>query len=324
MANNLTIGVLTSGGDAPGMNAAIRAVVRTALSNDIKVIGVNNGYEGLINGEYHPMNERSVGGIFQRGGTILFTCRSKRFMEPAGQRDAIRKMNEAGMDALVVIGGEGSLNGAYALAQKGVKVIGLPGSIDNDVWGTDIAIGTDTAMNTIMEAVDKLRDTASSHQRAFVIETMGRNSGYLAVMSGIVCGAEMVLVPEVPVTWEEVATTVSDAYQRGKTHAIIINAEGSAIDTNDLVKNIDTLDVGFKTRVSILGHIQRGGSPTAYDRLLASRMGVKAVEALMEGKHGVMTGLQGKNIDFIPLLDVISNKRQVNMEYYQMTKVLAR
>jgi 6-phosphofructokinase 1 len=324
MADKFTIGILTSGGDAPGMNAAIRAVVRTALSKGLNVIGVNNGYEGLINGEFHPMNERSVGGIFQRGGTILFTCRSKRFMEPSGQRDAIRKMNEAGMDALVVIGGEGSLNGAHALSQKGIKVIGLPGSIDNDVWGTDIAIGTDTAMNTIMEAVDKLRDTASSHQRAFVIETMGRNSGYLAVMSGIVCGAEMVLVPEVPVTWEDVAKTVSDAYQRGKTHAIIINAEGSTIDTNELVQKIDTLDVGFKTRVSILGHIQRGGSPTAYDRLLASRMGVKAVEALMEGKHGVMTGLQGKNIEFIPLLDVISNKRQVNMEYYHMTKVLAR
>jgi 6-phosphofructokinase 1 len=245
-------------------------------------------------------------------------------MEPAGQRDAIRKMNEAGMDALVVIGGEGSLSGANALAQKGIKVIGIPGSIDNDVWGTDIAIGTDTAMNTIMEAVDKLRDTASSHQRAFVIETMGRNSGYLAVMSGIVCGAEMVLVPEVPVTWEDVARTVSDAYQRGKTHAIIINAEGSPIDTNELVQKIDTLDVGFKTRVSILGHIQRGGSPTAYDRLLASRMGVKAIEALLEGKHGVMTGLQGRNIEYIPLLDVISNKRQVNMEYYHMTKVLAR
>ncbi len=325
MADKITtVGILTSGGDAPGMNAAIRAVVRTALSKDIKVIGVNNGYEGLINGEYHPMNERSVGGIFQRGGTILFTCRSKRFMEPAGQRDAIRKMNEAGMDALVVIGGEGSLNGAHALSQKGIKVIGLPGSIDNDIWGTDIAIGTDTAMNTIMEAVDKLRDTASSHQRAFVIETMGRNSGYLAVMSGIVCGAEMVLVPEVPVTWEEVAKTVSDAYQRGKTHAIIINAEGSPIDTNELVQKIDTLDVGFKTRVSILGHIQRGGSPTAYDRLLASRMGVRAVEAIVEGKHGVMTGLQGKNIEFIPLLDVISNKRNVNMEYFQMTKMLAR
>jgi 6-phosphofructokinase 1 len=325
MADKITtLGILTSGGDAPGMNAAIRAVVRTAFTNNMNVIGINNGYEGLINGEFRPMDVRSVGGIFQRGGTILLTCRSKRFMEPAGQRDAIRKMNEAGIDALVVIGGEGSLTGANALSQKGIKVVGIPGSIDNDVWGTDIAIGTDTAMNTIMEAVDKLRDTASSHQRAFVIETMGRNSGYLAVMAGIVCGAEMVLAPEVPVTWEEVAKTVADAYQRGKTHAIIINAEGSAIDTNELVQKIDTLDVGFKTRVSILGHIQRGGSPTAYDRLLASRMGVRAVEALVEGKHGVMTGLQGKNIEFIPLLDVISNKRNVNMEYYQMTKVLAR
>ncbi|MDO9300747.1 MAG: 6-phosphofructokinase [Anaerolineales bacterium] len=324
MADKLTIGILTSGGDAPGMNAAIRAVVRTAFTKNINVIGINNGYEGLLNGEFHPLDARSVGGIFQRGGTILFTSRSKRFMEPMGQRDAIRKMNEAGMDALIVIGGEGSLNGAYALSQKDIKVIGIPGSIDNDVWGTDIAIGTDTAMNTIMEAVDKLRDTASSHQRAFVIETMGRNSGYLAVMAGIVCGAEMVLVPEVPVTWEEVAATVADAYQRGKTHAIIINAEGSAVDTNELVQKIDTLDVGFKTRMTILGHIQRGGSPTAYDRLLASRMGVKAVEALVEGQHGVMTGLQGKNIEFIPLLDVISNKRTVNMEYYHMTKVLAR
>lgn len=325
MANKLTtIGVLTSGGDAPGMNAAIRAVVRTAFTKNINVIGINNGYEGLINGEFHPLDPRSVGGIFKRGGTILFTCRSKRFMEPAGQRDAIRKMNEAGMDALVVIGGEGSLNGAYALSQKGVKVVGIPGSIDNDVWGTDIAIGTDTAMNTIMESVDKLTDTASSHQRAFVIETMGRNCGYLAVMAGIVCGAEMVLVPEVPVKWEEVAAAVADAYQRGKSHAIIINAEGSTIDTNELVQKIDTLDVGFKTRMTILGHVQRGGSPTAYDRLLASRMGVKAVEALADGRHGVMTGLQGKSIEYIPLLDVISNKRQVNMEYYHMTKVLAR
>lgn len=324
MADKFTVGVLTSGGDAPGMNAAIRAVVRTALTNNMKVIGVHNGYEGLINGEYHQLDARAVGGILQRGGTILLTSRSKRFQEPTGQRDAIRKMNEAGMDALIVIGGEGSMNGAYALSQKGVKVIGIPGSIDNDIWGTNIAIGTDTAMNTIMEAVDKLRDTASSHQRAFVIETMGRNSGYLAVMAGIVCGAEMVLIPEVPVTGEEVAASVEDAYQRGKTHAIIINAEGSAIRTTDLVEKIDTLDLGFKTRMTILGHIQRGGSPTAYDRLLASRMGVKAVEALVEGQHGVMTGLKGKGVDFIPLLDVISNKRKVNMEYYHMTKVLAR
>ncbi len=324
MAEKFKIGVLTSGGDAPGMNAAIRAVVRTALNNNIEVVGVLHGYEGLLNGEFHPLGLRDVGGILQLGGTILLTSRSKRFMEPSGQRDAIRKMNEAGIDALVVIGGEGSMNGAYALSKQGVKVIGIPGSIDNDIWGTNIAIGTDTAMNTIMEAVDKLRDTASSHQRAFLVETMGRNSGYLAVMAAIVCGAEVALIPEVQTTAEEVAMAVGEAYKRGKTHAIIINAEGSGIQTTDLAEKIDNLDVGFKTRMTILGHIQRGGSPTAYDRLLASRMGVKAVEALVEGNHGVMTGLKGKGVDFIPLLDVISNKRKVNMEYYHMAKVLAR
>ncbi|MBK8782434.1 MAG: 6-phosphofructokinase [Anaerolineales bacterium] len=324
MSEKFTIGVLTSGGDAPGMNAAIRAVVRTALANDLNVIGVMHGYEGLLNGEFKPMGPRDVGGILQRGGTVLLTSRSKRFQEPAGQRDAIRKMNEAGMDALIVIGGEGSMNGAHALSQQGIKVIGIPGSIDNDIWGTNIAIGTDTAMNTIMEAVDKLRDTASSHQRAFLVETMGRNSGYLAVMAAIVCGAEVALIPEVPITADEVAATVEDAYKRGKNHAIIINAEGSGIRTTDLAQRIDDLDVGFKTRMTILGHIQRGGSPTAYDRLLASRMGVKAVEALIEGKHGLMTGLKGKGIDFIPLGDVISNKRKVNMEYFHMAKVLAR
>lgn len=306
------------------MNAAIRAVVRTALANNMNVIGVMHGYEGLVNGEFRPLGARDVGGILQRGGTVLLTSRSKRFMEPAGQRDAIRKMNEAGMDALIVIGGEGSMNGAHALSQKGVKVIGIPGSIDNDIWGTNIAIGTDTAMNTIMDAVDKLRDTASSHQRAFLIETMGRNSGYLAVMAGIICGAEITLIPEHPITVDEVAVAVEDAYQRGKTHAIIINAEGSGIRTTELAQRIDEMDVGFKTRMTILGHIQRGGSPTAYDRLLASRMGVKAVEALVEGTHGMMTGLKGKGVDFVPLADVISNKRKVNMEYYHMVKVLSR
>lgn len=324
MDKKFTIGILTSGGDAPGMNAAIRAVVRTALGNDMNVIGVMNGYEGLLNGEFKPLGARDVGGILQRGGTVLMTSRSKRFMEPTGQRDAIRKMNEAGMDALIVIGGEGSMNGAHALSQQGVKVIGLPGSIDNDIWGTNIAIGTDTAMNTIMDAVDKLRDTASSHQRAFLVETMGRNSGYLAVMAGIVCGAEMTLVPEVSTSVDEVAVAVEEAYKRGKTHAIIINAEGSGIRTTDLAERIDQMDVGFKTRMTILGHIQRGGSPTAYDRLLASRMGVKAVEALIQGAHGVMTGLKGKGIEFIPIVDVINNKRKVNMEYYHMAKVLAR
>ncbi len=319
-----TIGVLTSGGDAPGMNAAIRAVVRTGMTHGANVLGVTGGFEGLLTGEFRPLGARDVGGILQRGGTILQTSRSPRFMEPHGQRDAIRKMNEVGMDGLVVIGGEGSLKGAYALHQQGIKVVGIPGSIDNDVWGTNISVGTDTAMNTIMEAVDKLRDTASSHRRAFLIETMGRNCGYLAVMAGIVCGAEIVLIPEVPVVIDEVAKTIEDAYMRGKTHAIIINAEGSGIRTIDLSKALEDKDVGFRTRVTILGHIQRGGSPTAYDRLLASRMGYKAVEALLEGKSGVMTGLKGRGVDYVPLEDVISHKRTANLEYYEMTKTLAR
>ena len=324
MNKPFTIGVLTSGGDSPGMNAAIRAVVRTANTHNAEVLGVVDGYEGLLNGEFKRLGARDVGGILQRGGTILQTSRSPRFMEAKVQREAIRRMNEAGMDALVVIGGEGSLKGAYALHQQGVKVIGLPGSIDNDVWGTNISIGTDTAMNTIMDAVDKLRDTASSHRRAFLIETMGRNCGYLAAMTGIVCGAEIVLIPEVHVTVEEVGKVIEDAYLRGKTHAIIINAEGSGHNTQELANALEAKDVGFTTRVTILGHIQRGGSPTAYDRLLASRMGAKAVEALLEGKSGVMIGLKGRGIESVSLEDVTSHKRTANLEYYEMTKTLAR
>lgn len=324
MADKFKVGVLTSGGDAPGMNAAIRAAVRAGLAHNMNVVGILHGFEGLLNGEFRPLGARDVGSILQRGGTVLLTSRSKRFMEPAGQREAIRKMNEAGLDALIIIGGEGSLHGAYALSQQGAKVVGIPATIDNDIWGTNIAIGVDTAMNTIMDAVDKLRDTASSHHRAFLIETMGRDSGYLAVMAGIVCGAEMVLIPEAPVTVDEVAKAVEEAYKRGKTHAIVINAEGSGIRTTELGQRIDEMDVGFKTRMTILGHIQRGGSPTAYDRLLASRMGVKAIEALAQGIHGVMTGLKSKGVDFVPLADVVSNKRKVNMEYFHMARILAR
>jgi len=319
-----TLGVLTSGGDAPGMNSCIRSVVRTATTHNVRVIGVNNGFEGLINGEFRVLGPRDVGGILQRGGTILQTRRSERFKDPRGQREAIRHINEAGMDGLVVIGGEGSLNGAHALAKQGINVVGIPASIDNDVWGSNMAIGVDTAMNTIMDAVDKLRDTASSHGRAFLVETMGRGSGYLAMMAGIVCGAEMVLVPEVPVTLQDVADTIEDAYRRGKNHAIIIIAEGANFRTTDLAKAIDEIDIGFSTRVTILGHIQRGGSPTAFDRLLAARMGVKAVEALLEGKVDVMTGLQGRGIELVPLEEVITNKQQANEDFYRMARVLAR
>lgn len=320
---SFTLGVLTSGGDAPGMNSCIRAVVRTTLSHEGRVLGVYGGYEGLINGDFRSLSAREVGGILQRGGTILQTRRSKRFLEPKYQREAIRNMNAAGMDGLVVIGGEGSLQGAHALAEQGIKVVGIPASIDNDIWGTDMAIGVDTAMNTIMDAVDKLRDTASSHSRAFLIETMGRGSGYLAVMAGIVCGAEMVLIPEEPVSVQQVAAAIEDAYRRGKTHAIVVVAEGASIHTNDLARAIDDLDVGFTTRVTILGHIQRGGSPTAFDRMLAARMGIKAVQALLDGQTDVMVALQGRNMELVPLNEVVDKKRFASGDYIEMAKILA-
>jgi len=321
---DFTLGLLTSGGDAPGMNAAIRAVVRTALSNNARVLGIANGYEGLVNGEFRELGPRDVGGILQRGGTVLQTRRSKRFQEPRGQREAIRRMNEAGMDGLIVIGGDGSLRGAHALSMQGIKVVGIPASIDNDIWGSDIAIGVDTALNTIMEAVDKLRDTASSHGRAFLIETMGRNSGYLAVMAGIVCGAEIVLMPEVTSTIEEVAQSVEDAYRRGKTHAIILVAEGANIRTTELSRFINEMDLGFDTRVTILGHIQRGGRPTAFDRLLAARMGVKAVELLLAGKTDIMIGLRGTDVADIPLEEVTTHEKPAPTSNYEMAKMLAR
>jgi 6-phosphofructokinase 1 len=319
-----TIGLLTSGGDSPGMNPCIRAVVRTAAAHNARVIGIMDGYEGLINGEFSPLGPRDVGGIMQRGGTILQTRRSKRFMEKNYQREAIRNMNGAGMDGLIVIGGEGSLKGAHVLAEQGIKVVGVPGSIDNDIWGTDMAIGVDTAANTIMEAVDKLRDTASSHGRAFLVEVMGRGCGYLAVLAGIVCGAEMVLTPESPDTVEEVAKAIEGAYTRGKTHAIIIVAEGASVKVVDLAKALDDMDVGFTTRVTILGHIQRGGSPTAFERMLATRMGVRAVEALVAGENDVMVALQGRSMELVPLTEVTSKMRAVNPEYFEMAHILSR
>lgn len=322
---NYTLGVLTSGGDAPGMNACLRAVARTAFNEGINIIGVMNGYEGLINGEFKRWkNARDVGGILRRGGTVLQAQRSERFREKNGQREAVRNMNEEGIDGLITIGGDGTLAGAHAIAKQGVKVVGIPASIDNDIWGTDMAIGVDTALNTITESVDKLRDTASSHTRAFLVETMGRNNGYLAVQAGIACGAEIVLCPEFPTTVENVAEIIEDAYRRGKNHAIIIVAEGATLRSTELAQKLDAMDIGFKTRVTILGHIQRGGSPTAFDRLLGARLGIRAVQVLLEGQNDVMVGLRGRDITVAPLEDVISNTRPVNLEFYNMVRMLAQ
>ncbi len=318
------MGILTSGGDAPGINPCIRAAVRTALYHDVEVIGIQEGFDGLIRGEMSSLHARDVGGILQRGGTFLHTARCPEFLERKGQRQALRELNESGIDGLLVIGGDGSMRGAHVLAELGFPTIGIPASIDNDIWGTDMSLGVDTALNTIMEAVDKLRDTASSHERAFLVETMGRNCGYLALISGVICGAEMIIIPEKEFPIESIAKDIEQSYERGKTHAIIIMAEGASYTCQDVANALQEKDVGFETRVTILGHVARGGVPSAFDRILATRMGVKAAEALLQGETDVMTGLRGREIVLRPLEKVISESREVNLDFLEMARILSR
>jgi len=282
------IGVLTSGGDAPGMNAAIRAATRCAIYKGLEVIGIRRGFEGLLEGDVVPLTSRSVGGIIHRGGTILRTARSERFKKPEGQVEGLDRLKELDLQGLILIGGEGTFKGAWALYKKGFSVVGIPGTIDNDVAGTDVTIGFDTAVNTALDAVRKLRDTASSHDRLFIVEVMGRNSGFLASMVALASGAEYVLVPEIPSDIEKLCDKLYNARCQGKTHSLIIVAEG-VISAQDLALRLkDT--AGYEARVTVLGHIQRGGSPTAFDAILASRMGAHAVKVLLEGRSGIMTG----------------------------------
>jgi len=319
------IAVMTSGGDSPGQNAGIRAVVRTAMEQGVEVYGIRQGYTGLLSGDFHVLTSVEVSGILQRGGTILQTARNEEFRTPQGQKRALRRLNEHNIEGLVCIGGNGSLNGALKLHQLGFPVVGMPGSIDNDINGTDTAIGVDTALNTILDALDRLRDTASSHQRAFIIEVMGRNCGYLALMASILGGAEIVVTPERPFTMEEVAKALEDAYLRGKTHAIAVVAEGAPYKSTELTEflNADP-NVGFEIRLTILGHIQRGGTPSAFDRLLATRMGVKAVRALLAGESGVMTALSGREMKTIPIEEAISKIRPITETYFEMARFLSR
>jgi 6-phosphofructokinase 1 len=320
------IAVLTSGGDAPGMNPAIRAVVRTGIHYGMQVYGVNRGYTGLIGGDIIEMSARSVGGIIQRGGTILQTARSPEFKTEKGRLEALRNLNRLGIEGLVVIGGDGSLSGALELHKLGFPVVGMPGSIDNDLAGTDMAIGVDTALNTALDAIDKIKDTASSHQRAFLVEVMGRNSGYLALMASIAGGAEVVLCPEVPFDLDEVAKELRDAYMRGKAHAIVVVAEGVPGGANGVAEYFQAHhdEIGFEARVTILGHIQRGGSPSAFDRILATRLGVAAVEHLHEGVYGVMVGLIGGKIVATPLAEVLAQRKSLDLRTYEVAQMLAR
>jgi 6-phosphofructokinase 1 len=320
------IGILTSGGDSPGFNPCIRAVVRMAVHYGWEPWGVHRGYTGLVNGDLLPLNSRSVSGIIGLGGTFLGSSRCDAFKTPPGLRQALRNLNEAAIDALVVIGGDGSLRGARALHEAGLPTIGIPGTIENDVCGTDISIGVDTALNTALDAMDRIKDTASSHQQAFLIEMMGEKSGYLALMAGIAGGAEMVCIPEVPFTLEDVLREAADAYVRGKQHCIITVAEGAKPHAAEIAAYLEERkeETGFGVRLSILGHIQRGGSPSAYDRFLGTRLGAAAVEQLARGVAGVLVGLVDGQIVCSPLAEVTECTRGIDPIYLETARALAR
>lgn len=320
------IAVLTSGGDAPGMNAAIRAVVRVGIHNGLEVYGVRHGYAGLVDGQIAPLTARSVGGILQLGGTFLGSARSDEFKTEQGRARAIGHLAVRGIEGLVVIGGDGSQAGALSLLRQGFPAVGVASTIDNDLPGTDISIGVDSALNVALEAIDRLRVTATSHQRAFLVEVMGRSSGYLALMSGLAGGAELIVIPEVELTPEDVARRLRAAYNRGKQHAIAVVAEGARYDADAIAHYFREHGerLGFELRVTTLGHVQRGAGPCAFDRLLATRLGAAAVEALARGQAGVVAILQAGQVETIPLEEVVGAPRQLDLRLYELATVLAR
>jgi len=320
------IAVLTSGGDAPGMNAAIRAVTRSGLGLGWRVSGVSQGYAGLIAADIEPFTARSVSGIIQQGGTILGSARCPEFLSEQVREKALRALAQHEVEALVVIGGNGSQAGANALSQMGFPVVGVASTIDNDLYGSDITIGVDTALNIALEAIDRLKVTGSSHQRAFLVEVMGRGCGYLALMSAIAGGAEAVVIPEVETDPEALATELRESYRRGKSHAIIVVAEGAKYNAEGLLKYFQAHRerLGFELRATTLGHVQRGGAPGAYDRLLATRLGAAAVERLAAGEHGILVGLLGGEIRSTPLSEVAAKKKCLDMGLLKLADVLAK
>lgn len=318
------IAVLTSGGDAPGMNAAIRAVVRTGLDKGWDVSGVHHGYVGLVNDNIAALGARDVGGIIQQGGTILGSSRCPEFMTEEGRLKALRTLQQHEIDALVVIGGNGSQTGAHALSQMNYPVIGVPSTIDNDLYGSEVTIGVDTALNIALEAIDRLKITASSHQRAFLIEVMGRDCGYLALMSGIAGGAEFIIIPEIETHPETIAAQLRAEYAKGKAHALIVIAEGAKYNTGALFRYFQEHHerLGFELRATRLGHVQRGGAPTAFDRLLATRTGAAATEHLAHGEHGILIGLVKNEIIATPLAEVVASKKKLDLGLLDLARAL--
>ncbi|MEA1874168.1 MAG: 6-phosphofructokinase [Bacteroidota bacterium] len=318
------IGILTSGGDAPGMNAAIRAVVRAGLSKNIKISGVIRGYDGLVNGEFREMTSRKVSNIIHRGGTILKSARSEAFRTKEGRYKAYRNLIEEGVESLIVIGGDGTFTGARVFGEEyDFPIVGIPGTIDNDLYGTDMTIGFDTAINTVVEAVDKIRDTASSHERLFFIEVMGKDAGFIALRSGIATGAEAIFIPEVQTELSDFESYLFNGSHQKKSSNIVLVAEGD--ETGGAFKLADQVKEklpNYDMRVTILGHIQRGGSPSAYDRYIASRLGVAAIEALLDSQRSIMVGLKHKEIDHIPFAKTIKHHKEADKTLMALLKTL--
>ena len=319
------IGVLTSGGDAPGMNAAVRAVVRTGIYHGLEVFGIMRGYNGMVDNDIFRMEGKSVANIIQRGGTILKTSRCKEFFTPEGRKKAYRNLKKLGINGLVIIGGDGSFRGAQTFSNEfDIPCVGLPGTIDKDIAGTDFTIGFDTAVNTAVEAIDKIRDTADAHDRLFIIEVMGRDAGYIALHSGIATGAESVLIPERKTDIEAIIKQLAEKERRHKLVNLIVVAEGDNFGGANEVGKIITERLPMQdVRVCILGHIQRGGSPSCFDRLIASRMGYSAVECLLEGRHNVFVGIVNNRMHYTPLNEAVKKKQRINEEWMKIVKILA-
>ena len=315
------IGVLTSGGDAPGMNAALRAVVRKGIFHGLKVYGISRGYEGLIHGEIQEMSIGSVADIVLRGGTILKTARSEEMRTKEGQQKALEQLHTRRIDALVVIGGDGSFRGAQTLIDQGIQIVGIPGTIDNDIAGTDLTIGFDTATNTVVDAVSKIRDTASSHERTFIVEVMGRNCGNIALQAGLACGAESILVPEIPYDLDAISAKLKRGHQRGKNHSIILVSEGvgSAYKIGEELRARS----GFETRITVLGHLQRGGNPSALDAVIAAGMGGKAIEIILAKESNKMTAYNNQAVVSCPLDAAYGERRPFNRELYDLANELS-
>jgi 6-phosphofructokinase 1 len=322
----MKIAVLTSGGDAPGMNAALRAIVRTAVAKDWSIFGILRGYEGLLAGKLIEMGPRDVGGIIGTGGTILGSSRSAYFTTDMGQSKAIDVLHKNGIDALVIIGGSGSQQGAYALYQKGFPVIGIASTIDNDLYGSDQTIGVDTALNVSLDAIDSIKVTASSHHRVFAVEVMGRDCGYLALMAGIAGGAEIITIPEIDTSGDQIANDLKDVYAKGKPHAIIVAAEGAKYNAKALSEyfSSDSKLPGFELRTTVLGYVQRGAVPTVFDRILATRLGSAAIEAASMNNFGVLTGMINNQITFTDLNIVVTTKKELDPSLINLAEILAR